>query len=172
MQKPCIKPSDMKKTSQYAIAHLDEWIERVDDDWNMRSSLFGRDEHLRLRKDLIEIFYSQNAQALRLIDHEYDLVVTVIYNVWSEKKGDFVDRAYFCRESEAEKGSYGIMVSESDYDSRFTNSDESVYREHMSKEQATIFSILSQQLRMMHQSEDSGITRTHDEMRLHGKLHD
>ena len=172
MKKPHIEPSDMYKAFQFVQSHFDEWMEKVDDDWNMRSSLFGRDEHLRLRKDLIEIFYSQNAQALRLIDHEYDLVVTVIYNVWNEKKGDFVDRAYFCRESEAEKGSYGIMVSESDYDSRFTNSDESVYREHMTKEQSIIFANFSQMLCMMHQSEDSGITRTHDEMRLHGKLHD
>ena len=84
MPVPDIEPSDMYKAFQYVQRHLDEWIVKVDDNWNMRSSLSGGDEHLPMHRDQIDLFYSQEAQSLRLIDHEHDMVITAKYNVWSD----------------------------------------------------------------------------------------
>ena len=164
MQKPYIEPSDMYKAFQYVQRHLDEWIVKVDDNWNMRSSLSGGDEHLPMHRDQIDLFYSQEAQSLRLIDHEHDMVITAKYNVWSEEKEDFVDRVYFRKESEQRKVGDGILMHEGEIDGRMAIKDaESLYREHFTKEQAIIFANLSTEFRFMHSKEDSGITCIHDD---------
>ena len=171
MQKPDVKPSDMYKAFQYVQNHLDSWMKRVDDDWNLRSSLFGKDEHLPMHRDQIDLFYSQKTQALRIIDHEHDMVVTARYNVWSEEKEDFVDRVYFRKESEQKKVGDGVLVHEADIDGRMMVgfNAEPIYQEHMNKEQAIIFANLSTELRCMHSLEESGIVCVHDDRFQFGK---
>lgn len=165
MKKPYIEPSDMYKAFQYVQSHFNEWMEKVDDDWNMRSQLFGKDEHLRLNRDQIDLFYSQETQGLRIIDHEHDMVITARYNVWSEDKEDFVDRVYFRKESEQRKVGDGILVHEADIDGRMMVgfNTEPIYQEHMNKVQGIIFANMSDELRHMHSQDESGITCVHED---------
>ena len=165
MQRPDIKPSDMFKAFNYVKDHLDEWMEEVDDDWNMRSSFSGGDEHLPMHRDKIDLFYSQKGEGLKVIDHEHDMVITARYNVWSEEKEDFVDRVYFRKESEQKKVGDGVLVHEADIDGRIMicESKEPIYNEHMSNEQSIIFANFSRLLRCMHSLDESGITCVHDD---------
>lgn len=167
---PQIEPSNMQKAVSIAARLFDEWLEDIAKDYYGTMHIMGKKEyerHMSLHLDRYSLSYSQNSQALRIVDEERDLVITALYNVWSQEKEDFVDRVYCRKNGEEKTVGLGVLLAEYIIDGRISlpneyYADKAVaYKSALTLEQQTVLGILPNRLGNIHSYEGSGITCVH-----------